>query len=242
MIYFISDVHLGFYSRSKDKEREDLLLQVLEKISRDATGIYFLGDIFDYWFEYKTVVPKYFYRTLALIKKMTDQGIKIEYLIGNHDFAHKTFFEDELDVRIFVGDLERTLDGKRFYLSHGDELNPEDKSYKVVKRLLRSNFNQWLYAKLHPDFAIALASKSSAQSRKYSSRSYPAHDFMQEFAMEKIDKGFDFVIMGHRHMITEFRYKDGVYVNLGDWLKDSRIAKFDGNTLALMKPEEFLEM
>lgn len=242
MIYFISDVHLGFYHRSKDKEREDLLLKVLEKISLDATEIFLLGDIFDYWFEYKTVVPKYFYRTLAVFKRLTDQGIRIEYLVGNHDFAHKSFFEEELDVRIFTDDIERTLLGKRFYLSHGDELNPADKSYKIAKRILRSTFNQWLYAKLHPDFAIELASKTSNQSRKYSGLKYPAHDFMLEFANAKIEEGFDYVIMGHRHKVAELNFKNGVYKNLGDWLKDPRIAKFDGSTLELIKPEDFLLM
>ncbi|MEI6089711.1 MAG: UDP-2,3-diacylglucosamine diphosphatase [bacterium] len=242
MIYFISDVHLGFYHRSKDKEREDLLLKVLEKISQDATELYLLGDIFDYWFEYKTVVPKYFYRTLASIKRLTDKGIKIEYLMGNHDFAHKTFFEEELEVRIRTNDIERTLEGKRFYLSHGDELNPADKSYKIAKSILRSSFNQWLYAKLHPDVAIKLASKSSTQSRKYSGLKYPAHDFMLEFAKVKIDQGFDYVIMGHRHKVSEFKYQEGAYLNLGDWLKDPRIAKFDGSTLIMLKPEEFLLM
>ncbi len=242
MIYFISDVHLGFYHRSKDKEREDLLLKVLEKISLDATELYFLGDIFDYWFEYKTVVPKYFYRTLALIRKLTDQGIKIEYLMGNHDFAHKSFFEEELNVRIHINDIERTLEGKHFYLSHGDELNPTDKSYKIAKRILRSSFNQWLYAKLHPDFAIELAAKSSVQSRKYSGLKYPPQDFMKEFAEAKINQGFDYVIMGHRHKVAEYIFDGGAYLNLGDWLKDPRIAKFDGNSVLLLKPEEFLEI
>ena len=167
MFYFISDLHLGVFEREKDKKREDLFLKLLERLSKDADTIYLVGDIFDYWFEYKTVVPAFFYRTLNAIHELVEKGIKIEYLMGNHDFGHKDFFKNEFDIDIEKDDIVREINGKRFYISHGDGKAKNDIGYSILKSVLRNPVSNKLYRIIHPDIGIGVASGSSKKSRKY---------------------------------------------------------------------------
>lgn len=241
MIYFISDIHLGFFSKEIDYPRELLFLRLMDKISEDAKYIYFLGDIFDFWFDYKTVIPKQFYRVLTKFWELKNKGINIEFLIGNHDFGHHSFFRDELDIPLHQVDIIREHYGKKFYLSHGDGKNKQDKGYLFLKKILRNRFSLWLYLKLHPDFGIWLASGSSKTSRAYTDQKESIDDEpMRFFAYRKIDNGMDFVIMGHRHKLEFTKYNEGIYVNLGDWFKVPHIAKYDGTNLSLLKVEDVL--
>lgn len=242
MIYFISDVHLGFFDREKDKLREDILLNFLEKISSDCTTLFIVGDLFDYWFEYKTVVPAYFYRTLNKLSELEKKGIKIEYVMGNHDFGHKTFFENELKIPIYKEDITRILSNKKFYIAHGDGKAYNDTGYLILRSILRNKFSLWLFSKLHPDFGIGLASGSSQKSRKYTDKKeFGEQDGMTDFAKNKIDDGYDFVVMGHRHKTDMVKHNLGIYVNLGDWIgKNPTFADFDGNDLKIKSVMDFL--
>ena len=132
MIYFFSDVHLGLLSRAEDKIREELLLKFLDKIRNDCERLFIVGDLFDYWFEYKTVIPKYFFRTIHMLYEMRREGIEIEYVMGNHDFGHKDFFQSELDIYVHKDDIERELYGNKFYISHGDGKSHKDTGYKIL--------------------------------------------------------------------------------------------------------------
>ena len=241
MIYFISDVHLGVLDRHKDKLREDLLLKLLDKISLDVEKIYLVGDIFDYWFDYKTVIPKYFYRTLTKIHDIRRDVCDIEFLMGNHDFGHRDFFEKELNITVHSGDIEREHHGKKFYLSHGDGKNPEDKGYLMLKKIMRNETVLKFYMKLHPNIGITLASGSSKESRKYTDKKHFGEgDSMFDFAKTKIDEGFDYVIMGHRHKASIQTYNRGKYLNIGEWIKNPSIAAFDNNDMYLINVNEFL--
>ena len=235
MVYFLSDVHLGLYSREENIFIENKLLQFLTQIEKDCEVLFIVGDLFDYWFEYKYVIPKYYYRTLSKLKEMRLKGIKIEYLMGNHDFGHRDFFENELDITIYKNDIEREFNGKKFYLTHGDGKNYKDTGYKILKKVLRNSFAQWLFNKLHPDFGIWLASSSSKKSRNYTgNKQWGVDDGMEDFARSMIDKGSDYVIVGHRHKATFKNLGQGFFVDLGDWLKDDpTFAVFDGNELLL---------
>lgn len=244
MIYFISDVHLGFLERKSDKPREDLLLKVLEKIMDDAEKLYLVGDIFDYWFDYKSVVPKYFYRTLSMLHKMRENGLEIEYVMGNHDFGHDGFFEEELGIKVFGDDIIRTHGGKRFLISHGDGKMQGDTGYKILKYIMRKKISLKLFLTLHPNFGIRLASGSSKKSRTYTdSKNFGKHELMREYAKQKLESGFDYVIMGHRHRpeITEFD-NGKKYVNLGEWFKAPQVGMFDGFDLSLVPVESFLNL
>lgn len=239
MIYFISDVHLGHEPRPQDKLREDKLLAFLQSIKHDCDTLVIAGDLFDFWFEYTTVVPKYYYRTLTALHEMKQSGIEIVYLMGNHDFGHKSFFEEELGIKIYRDDVECLLAGKRFYLSHGDGKSYNDTGYKLLKKIMRNPIALWIYCKFHPDWGIWLAHGSSKKSRQYTAeKNYGESDGMKDFAKAKLEQGFDFVIMGHRHKAEKIQYGKGYYINLGEWLRKPTYGTFNGEEFELKRYEE----
>jgi UDP-2,3-diacylglucosamine hydrolase len=241
MIYFISDVHLGVEERKQDKIREDLLLRFLSNISDNCETLFIVGDLFDYWFEYKTVIPRYYYRTLTALHDMRKRGIGIEYVMGNHDFGHRDFFRDELDIPIFTDDIERTLYGRKFYISHGDGKAFNDNGYLLLKKVLRNPVSQKLFNLIHPDLGIRLASGTSRTSRSYTGKKdFGELEGQGNFARKKIDEGFDYVIMGHRHIAEMTPYGRGYYINLGEWIKEPTYAEFDGAQVRLRRVEEIL--
>ena len=218
--YFISDIHLGLQAKADEKIKEEKLVRLLKTISEDAKELYILGDLFDYWFEYKRVYQKGFYKTLSALSDLAAQGVKITYLIGNHDFLHRDFFREDIGARLCRDAIVSEIEGLKFYLAHGDGLVKNDIGYLILKKVLRSRFAQWLYSIIHPDLGIAIASLASRKSRNYTAKKdYGETDGMYEAAKGKIDDGYDYVIFGHSHR-REFReYKTGRYINLGTWRK-----------------------
>lgn len=228
MVYFISDIHLGFYERNKDKSLENKLIDFLDTLQDNSTLV-IVGDLFDYWFDYRKVIPSIYFRTLNKLCELKSRGIKVIYLIGNHDFGHYKFFREELGIEPIENDLEIELLGKKFYLSHGDGKIYNDYGYKILKGILRNKFAQKLYRLIHPDIGIWLASGSSRKSRHYTeTKDYGSHDGLKDFAFAKIEEGFDFVVMGHRHKLEFVEYKNGYYINLGTWLFKPVYGYFDG--------------
>lgn len=241
MIYFVSDVHIGIYKREIDKKREDFFLAFINKIKKDCEHLYIVGDLFDFWFEYKQVIPKYFYRTVAALHDLKAAGVEIDYVMGNHDFGHKDFFLKELGIEVHKDDIQPIIKGRKFYISHGDGKIKNDYAYNFIKKILRNRLSLWLYLKLHPDCGIRLASRSSRGSRKYSDKkNYGSKDNLELFAKEKIDKGFDFIVMGHSHQLKLSHYKQGVYCNLGEWLNNPHFAVFDGANIKLVDLKQYL--
>ncbi len=234
MIYFISDIHLGFHNRQTDKILEDKLIQFLGTIKQNETLI-IVGDLFDYWFDYQKVIPSNYYRTLTKLQELRKNKVEIIYLIGNHDFGHFKFFSEELDIEPIEKDFEIELIGKKFYLSHGDGKSYNDNGYKALKLILRNKLAQRMYRWLHPDFGIWLASGSSRKSRHYTdTKDYGTRDGLKDFAFRKIDEGFDYVVMGHRHKLEMLKYKNGIYINLGTWLSKPVYGVFDGNQFQII--------
>lgn len=218
-VYFISDIHLGLESADREKKKELLLVEFLRSI-QDTKGIlYIVGDLFDYWFEYKRVYQKGYFRTLTALADAVDRGIDIHYLIGNHDFLHRDFFQKEIGLHLHHDNIVHTLEGKKFYISHGDGLVANDIGYLILKKVLRSKVTQLLYSLIHPDVGIAIASGSSKSSRKYTAqKDYGEIDSMFESAKSRIDEGNDYVIFGHSHRRQLERWNNGYYINLGSWL------------------------
>ncbi|MGB9703021.1 MAG: UDP-2,3-diacylglucosamine diphosphatase [Candidatus Kapaibacteriota bacterium] len=236
MIYFISDIHLGFKPKEENKLTENRLLEFFDMISKDAETLVILGDLFDFWFDYRKVIPKNFFRTTTGIYNLIQKNIRVIYIIGNHDFGHYNFFQNDIGVELIQNDLEITFYGKKFYLSHGDGKSYNDTGYKIIKKILRNPLNQKLYRLIHPDIGIWLASGSSRKSRHYTdSKNYGEKDGMLDFAKKKIDEGFDYVIMGHKHKVQFVNYKNGYYINLGEWIINPHYGKFDGNEFQLIK-------
>lgn len=218
-VAFLSDVHLGYGSRTENREREELLLATLATIERTCCHLFIVGDLFDYWFDYRRVVPRDFVATLAALQGMRDRGFPITYLMGNHDFGHFTYFRDELRIHVEQGDLDVTVGDRRWYISHGDGKAANDTGYLVLRSILRSRWAQAVYRWLHPDIGISLASTTSHSSRSYTDeRSYGSEDGLRAFAAERLAQGYHLVIMGHRHHAVHESINGGEYVNLGHWL------------------------
>jgi len=229
-------------AREEDKKREDLLLKTLDKMMLDAKEIFLVGDIFDYWFEYSEVIPAPFYRTLTKIGEIIAKDIKITYIMGNHDFGHKSFFKSEFGINIEREDITRTIENKKFYIAHGDGKSKNDFGYLILKKILRSKISNSLFRIIHPDLGIKLAKSSSSTSRDHTDKKdYGSEDGMRDFAFQTIDKGHDYVIMGHRHKFDKTPHNNGFYINLGEWLKTPTFGYFDGNDFKITKVSDFLK-
>ena len=239
-IYFASDFHLGVPARLSSKEREIQIIRWLESIRGDAEEIFLVGDLFDFWFEYKTVVPKGCVRLLGKLAELSDAGIKLHFFTGNHDMWIFDYFEKELNIPTYRNPIERTIAGKRFLIGHGDGLGPGDYGYKFIKRVFANPFCQWLFERLHPNFGIGLANFWSNKSRALNpneAKFYGAeNEWLISYCEEVLkEKTIDYFIFGHRHLpiVYDLNDRQSVYVNLGEWLNFNSFASFDGIDLEL---------
>ena len=239
-IYFASDFHLGLPVIDADHHRERKIVQWLDEISKDAKELYLLGDVFDFWFEYKHAVPKGHVRLLGKLAEMADSGIEITLFKGNHDMWMFGYLEKEIGVKTISDELIMERNGKKFFLHHGDGLGKGDRSYKFIRAIFRSKLCQWLFARVHPNAGIGLASWLSARSRVANMRSdlhYLGDDkeMLTGFAKEKLKSTHvDYFIFGHRHIPLSIDLgQNSKYINLGEWIHHFTYAEFDGNTLEL---------
>lgn len=225
--FFISDIHLGLLHPDIEKIKEQQLVKFLHFAATSCDELYIIGDLFDYWFEYKRVVQKGFIRTLASLAEFADSGKQIHYIIGNHDFLHRDFFEKEIGAKVYEDPIDTILNGKRFYMGHGDGLIKNDVGYNILKKVFRNKTLQRVYSIIHPDIGIKIASQTSKTSREYTSKkNYGTIDGLKEAAKEKIGFGYDYVIFGHSHEKTLEKFNNGFYVNLGSWLEKPCYGKF----------------
>ncbi|NOZ34465.1 MAG: UDP-2,3-diacylglucosamine diphosphatase [Chlorobi bacterium] len=236
--YFISDIHLGLPDREKSLQRELKLVNFLDEIKSDAETIYFVGDIFDFWWEYKSVVPRGFVRFLGKIAELSDSGIKIIFFTGNHDVWMKDYLSQELGIKILQKELKIEINGKKFYIAHGDGLGPGDKSYKFLKKIFTNKFLQWCFTRLHPNFAFFIARKWS-YSRRNKETHYDFKDKNKELLVlhsENVLKTehYDYLIYGHRHFpLMIDAGTSSKHINLGDWLVNFTFGVFDGDKFQL---------
>ena len=238
-VYFASDFHLGIPDRSTSIAREKRLCNWLDEIARDAGLLYLVGDIFDTWFEYRNVVPKGFTRFLGKLAELSDGGLQIEAFTGNHDLWMSGYFMDELNIPVHYQPITRDINGKNFFIGHGDGLGPGDNGYKLLKMVMSNRGSQWLYRRLHPDTGVGLAGWLSRLGPKHADK--PEKKFLGEeewlvqFAQGMLKKEhIDYFIFGHRHIAIEYPLiNNSLYVNLGDWLRYDSYAVFDGQTLLL---------
>ena len=225
--FFISDIHLGLQSHEDEILKEKLLLKFLKYAKTECDELFIVGDLFDYWFEYKYVIQKGFIKTLSALSEFHESGKPIHYLIGNHDFLHRDFFEKEIHALLYKNPIDVKLNGKRFFIGHGDGLVQKDFGYKILKWILRNRFLQKAYSIVHPDLGIKIASLTSRTSRDYTAqKKYGMIDGLFETAKEKIDEGYDYIIFGHSHERTFINYKNGTYINLGAWLDKPCFGKY----------------
>jgi len=239
-IYFASDFHLGIPNFKDSLRREKLIVKWLDGIKADCTELYLMGDLFDFWFEYKTVAPKGFVRLLGKIAEFTDAGIPVHVFTGNHDMWMFGYLEEELGVQIHRKNLIAEFGSKTFFLGHGDGIGPGDYGYKFIKAVFANKFCQWLFARLHPNLAFAIANFWSGKSR-VDTRDLvflgEENEYQIIFAKQELQKNhFDYFIFGHRHVPNDIALSDSSrYINLGDWIINNTYAVFDGEQLELKK-------
>jgi UDP-2,3-diacylglucosamine hydrolase len=238
--YFASDFHLGTDAKFTSKEREIHLIRWLDQIKDEAEAIYLVGDIFDFWFEYSTVVPKGYVRLLGKLAELRDGGLPIYYFTGNHDMWMFKYFEEELGIPTYRKPVIREIQGKQFFIGHGDGLGPGDHGYKMIKKIFSNPLCQWLFARLHPNFGIRLANFWSGKSREANKHENQFlgedREWLIAYCNRKLETlDIDYFVFGHRHLPIEHVLKNGKtkYVNLGDWLNFYSYAVFDGEELRL---------
>jgi UDP-2,3-diacylglucosamine hydrolase len=244
-IYFASDFHLGVPTFEQSLEREKRICRWLDSIKADASEIYLVGDIFDFWYEYRYTIPKGNVRLQGKIAEITDSGIPVHFFVGNHDLWMKDYFKQELNVSVFHDPITRTYNGKTFYIGHGDGLGPGDKGYKMLRKVFSSPLCQWLFSRLHPNLAFYIAKRSSKRSRVITGDSDEKflgneNEWLYLFCREYLKThAVDYFIFGHRHLPLDLDV-DGKarYINLGEWIQYNTYAVFDGNTLSLLKFED----
>ncbi len=224
-IYFASDFHLGAPSFEESLTREKKIVAWLDHIKDTASEIFLVGDIFDFWFEYKRAIPKGFVRLQGKIAELTDQGIPVHVFTGNHDMWIFDYLPKELGIQLYRAPIERDFFGKKYFIGHGDGLGPGDRGYKFIKKVFANRFSQWCFARLHPNFGIWLASKSSQTSRaKTGTSDEKYHGDDQEwlvlFCKDMLKtKHVDAFIFGHRHLPLEIAISPtSTYYNLGEWI------------------------
>jgi UDP-2,3-diacylglucosamine hydrolase len=239
-IYFISDHHLGAPNQKESLLRERLFVKWLEEIRADAATIFIIGDLFDFWFEYKTVVPKGFTRTLGKLAEIADSQIPIHYFVGNHDLWMSGYFEEELGIPVYHHPLEFTFNNKTFLVGHGDGLGPGDKGYKRMKKVFTNPIAKWLFRWLHPDWGVRLAHYLSLKNKLISGSediNFLGEDkeWLVQYCKRKLsEKSYDYFIFGHRHLPLKIQLSEkAIYLNTGDWISHYTYAVFNGETLAL---------
>ena len=239
-IYFASDFHLGVPTHEDSLKREKVIVNWLESIKEDAKSIYLLGDIFDFWFEYKTVVPKGFVRLLGKLAQLTDSGIKIHIIKGNHDMWMYDYLPKEVGLSIVEDKIILEENGKKIFLAHGDGLGPGDIGYKLIKKVFTSTICQWLFARIHPNFGIGVAQFWSQKSR-IANQENPEiflgeeKEWLVSYCKKKQEiSPVDYYVFGHRHLPLEIDIDAASkYINLGDWIHHHSYGVFDGETLIL---------
>lgn len=233
-LYFFSDAHLGLDSRPREADRERRLHAFLTSLPGRASAVYIVGDLFDFWFEYRTAIPRQHFQTLAVLGDVRAAGVEIHYLPGNHDFWLGTFFSDELGIQTHPGPVVVEAQGRRIWLHHGDGLIGGDLGYRVLKKVIRHPVSIGLYGLLHPDLGIPLAHWVSNWSRHSRADRPPDGDRLwREIALPRFAEGYDTVMVGHFHHAWERRERERVMFVLGDWMDHFTYVTLRGGELTL---------
>lgn len=239
-IYFLSDFHLGAPDAVSSLQREKQVVRFFDEIKHDAAEIFIVGDMFDFWYEYRKVIPKGYTRLLGKLAELSDAGIPMHFFVGNHDMWMKDYFQKELNIPIYFEPKEFERKGKKFYIGHGDGLGPGDKGYKFLKQVFRNPLCKWLFGILPPYFGMELANYLSRRSRAQtgiSEETFLGEDkeWLIIYCKDLLkEKKVDFFVFGHRHLAIDYRLSgDSRYINLGDWIHYYTFAVFDGTELKL---------
>jgi UDP-2,3-diacylglucosamine hydrolase len=238
-IYFLSDFHLGAPDAQSSLQREKIIVEFLETIRHDAAQIFIVGDMFDFWYEYRKVVPKGHVRLLGKLAEISDSGIPLHFFVGNHDMWMKDYLQEELNMRTYFGPADFEFNSKKFLVAHGDGLGPGDKGYKMLKKVFRNPVAQWMFGVLPPYMGMGVANYFSKKSREATGKHEEVflgedNEWLITYSKEVLkSRHYDFLIFGHRHLPIDMNINGSRYINLGDWIRYFTFAVFDGQQLTL---------
>jgi len=230
--FFVSDSHIGFDQPEVEKRKIKYLLEFFYFVKKNGERLFLLGDLYDFWFEYKSVIPRRNIIVLMALKELVDSGVKIDYIIGNHDFWVGDFFKKDLGIQIHQDPLEITLQNKKCFIAHGDGFAPKDVGYRILKKILRNPLNIKLFSLLHPDFGFALADFFSNWSRNNREIKNKEKEYLQ-YAKDRFSKGFDCVVLAHTHQPQQWEKGGKQYINTGDWMSHFTYGKLENSVLSL---------
>lgn len=236
---------MGAPNAEESKIREKKFVRWLNAIQSDAAAIFLLGDLFDFWFEYKQVVPKGYVRVLGKLAELTDQGIPIYFFVGNHDLWMKDYFQEELHIPVYHQPKVFEFNQKQFFIGHGDGLGPGDKGYKRMKKVFTNPVAKWFYRWLHPDLGVRLGQYMSLNNKTISGVDDARFlgkekEWLVQYCYRKLEsEHYDYFVFGHRHLPMQIRLnQDSEYFNLGEWITYFTYGVFDGQDFALKVFEE----
>ena len=244
-IFFASDFHLGSDGKISSKDREKKVVKWLNSIEKEMEALYLMGDIFDYWFEYKEVVPRGFTLLLGKLHDLRLKGIPIVFFTGNHDMWFFDYLEKEMDISIHKKPVIKTINNKKFFLAHGDGLGKVPFGDKLMKSVFSNKFAQWLFARIHPNTGIKIMKFFSNLSRnshsEYEKEFVPESEFLVQFAEEYLKKhnSIDYFVFGHRHIPVKYKLSNdkSYLIHLGDWIDNFSYGEFDGKNFNIKKYE-----
>lgn len=242
LTYFISDMHLGARYLPDGAATERKVCSFLRSIMPTAKTLYILGDALDYWFEYRNVVPRGYVRFFGALAELADSGTEIVWLKGNHDIWLFDYLRDEIGITVADGSIIRCIDGKKFYLAHGDQVGKRPAGFRFIQWLFRNRFCQRLYAAIHPRWTVGFAHWWSASNRDFGNRPVPVFQglesdpqavFAREY-LQEVDPGINFFVFGHTHVaVNEELSPTCRFVVLGDWIWHDTYGIFDGENLEI---------
>jgi len=225
-VFFLSDAHLGAEEENKEKLKERKLLSLFDRVKEEGEFLYLVGDMFEFWFEYKNVIPKDHFSVLTKLKQLVDHGVRINYLVGNHDFWLGDFLPRHIGISIHREPLNVVHQGRRIFIAHGDGLAKRDRGYKILKRILRNRVNVFLYRQIPPDWGYPLAKLVARRSRDWVQKRDPSYlEEYENFARGTLHRGFDAIILAHTHVPLLRKLNSGIYLNLGDWFHHFTFAR-----------------
>lgn len=232
-VYFLSDLHLGEGTAPEEMAKLQKLRAFLGEVQAQGKALVLVGDIFDFWYEWRSVVPKVPFGLLCRLRHLSDAGVELHYLPGNHDFRLEGFLEREIGAAVYKDAAEFQIGEQKIYVYHGDGILARDTGYRFWKRMLRTSLNQRLFSWLHPDLGMALARATSRQSRTTERYREADEEEYEAFARGRFSRGFQGVVLGHSHHPRQVEFPNGIYINLGDWIHHFSYAVHDGQRLAL---------
>ena len=232
--FFISDVHIGAGSQEEERLKLSHLISFFNFINQNGNRLYIVGDLFDFWFEYKHAISNQHFKILYQISKLIENGVELHFLPGNHDCWIRNFLSQQLNIIIHPEISNIEIHSKKISLFHGDGISKKDKGYQILKKIFRNPINILFYRWIHPDIGIPLAKFMSASSRQHtSSKELNDEDDYIGYAKDKFSEGFDYVIVGHSHRPLLHKFDDKIFLNLGNWISDNSYGQLENGELTL---------